>query len=106
GPARAQHFDRVDELARRFRDDDADSVLAEVVSDLTLDGAHLRDGRVGIEAERDALVVLRVDGRHFSPPRLTKALEDRRIPFDGVEDANRPLRVDQPRREAREPLLI
>jgi hypothetical protein len=74
-------------------------IVAEIISHLTVDGPKLRDGRLRIEAEADRRIVVGSDARQITPLRVAKALEDARVPFDGVQNPNRALSVDEPLRE-------
>ncbi len=69
--------------------------FAELPADVTLNGVKLVQFLLGVEGQGARVVIIHGHRRQFAAAAAKKRPLDVVVPFDGVEDANRPLRLDE-----------
>ena len=95
GPARRQHARHVAVFDGRHRQNAADRVLrAELVLGFLGDGLELFHLGLGLEAEVDLGVFLGADRRKLTVPVTAERLFHRGFPAQGLQHADRSLRID------------
>ena len=82
------------------------SVLAELAIDVPGDVLELLGLCARLEAEIDGGVPFGPDLRELAPAVLQEVLLDPVLPADRLQDADRPLRLDDARRDLRDDLLV
>ena len=102
-----QQFDHQQVLIDRGAQDGAQPVMgAQLPVHVFAQALELGAQGIGLEVEREPLVVGTVHGRQLRPARVQKLLLEARRPLDGIEDADRLLQHDQPVRESLDALLV